>query len=542
MVKNQENITKAFYLLFYVLYFLFPSFSFPLLADTSTAQDRADLFEYILEKTMVRESFSPIKNRKLGLDVKKAMLRYRDELIAADTDEKLYYALVKISNARKDRHLKVSLVKGGLTLPDTTGVNLHNYPVAGTKIPHAPIRFAVDYGIPGKYFIFVSDYSKNIANFVGENLPEIGDKLLAINGQHIADYRKKIEPYHRYSTINSFWWQFATWIPQKSYQFPPCFYREKVTYLLERRTGERCSITLPYLPPDKIDWEGFGERSYPDFRLVFSTETYDFYRYEDKKKVILLVWYGFRSNLIADIDRLMDFAVEHKLLDYAIIFDGTRSRGGSKGAYAIQRLSPRPFKTTFGNLRLSDITPAFIKKKRKEFNQKKLLDTGVRETIDDGTWLMDWLENDVTLGLQAGQSYSNNVPFKLAHLPKYSDGILKPAKIHFRGPLVCLLSPYGGSHLDQFASIVVDNRLGHTMGMPTAGYSNTWEREEILVFPISKKPIVQYMWSIGHTIRPNGQILEGNPAEVEEYIPITRDNYLTYHQTLLSLAMKHLGL
>ncbi|MGD9345756.1 MAG: hypothetical protein PVH84_07825, partial [Candidatus Aminicenantes bacterium] len=65
--------------------------------------------------------------------------------------------------------------------------------------------------------------------------------------------------------------------------------------------------------------------------------------------------------------------------------------------------------------------------------------------------------------------------------------------------------------------------------------------EETLVFPISKEPIIRYMWSIGHTIRPNGEILEGNPAQVNEYIPLTRDNYLTYHKMLLSRAMNKLG-
>lgn len=524
-----------------ILVFLF-ALSSKIAADTSTPEDRAALFEYLLEKTMARESFSPIKNKNLSLDVKKEMLRYRDELVAADTDEKLYYALVKISNARKDRHLKVSLVKGGLTLPYTTGVGLHNYPVAVAKISHAPVRFAVDYGTPGKYFVFVSDYSKNIADFMAENLPEIGDKLLAINGQPIAEYRRAIEPYHRYSTTEGFWWKFAAWLPQESYQSPPSFYREKVTYLLERKTREQYSISLPYLLPEKIVWEGFGEGRYPGFSLAFSTQTYDFYHRGDGKRVILLDWHGFRSNLVADIDRLMDYAVEHKLLDHDIILDGTRSRGGSKGAYAVQRLSPKLFKTTFGNLKLSDVTQAFIERKRQQFKKKRILDSGVSETIDDGTWLMDWLENDVTLGLQAGQSYSNNVPFKLAHLPKYSDGIIKPAKVHFRGSLICLFSPYGGSHLDQFASIVVDNSLGHTMGMSTGGYSNTWEWEEILIFPISKKPIVLFMWSIGHTIRPNGEILEGNPAKVDEHIPLTRDNFLSYYSMLLSRAMKHLGL
>ena len=155
---------------------------------------------------------------------------------------------------------------------------------------------------------------------------------------------------------------------------------------------------------------------------------------------------------------------------------------------------------------------------------------------------LDWLENDVILGVEAGQAYSNNVPFKLAHLPKWSDGIMKPAKVHFRGRLVCWFSPYGGSHLDQFNAMVADNKIGYTMGMPTHGYSNTWEWKETLIFPVSKKPVIWYMWNIGHTIRPNGEILEGNPAHVDEYIPLTRDNHLSYYEILLSRTFKHLDL
>ncbi len=508
--------------------------------DPSTPEDRAALFDSLLAKTLRREAFSPIKNSKLGLDIEAEMRRYRDELIAADTDEKLYYALVKISNTRRDRHVTVELIPQGLTLPDTTGTTLGNYPVPGSVIPHAPIRFAVDYGTPGRYSLFVSDYATNIRDYAGETAPSVGDMVLAINGEAIDEYRTAIEPYHRYASINGFWWQFATWLPQKSHQFPPSFYRENVNFTLERDSGERYSLTLPYLPAGTIEWREPGKRRYPGFRLEFSTETFDFYRSATGKPVLLLAWYGFRENLVADMDRLMDYAEEHELLDHAVIFDGTRSRGGSNGAYAIRRLSPKSFRTTFGNLRISDVTPTFVETRRRRFDRQGP-STPARGEIDDGTWLLEWLESDVMEAMETQQPYSNNVPFKLAHLPKNSDGFIKPAEVHFRGRLVCFLGPYGGSHLDQFAAIVADNDLAHLLGMSTHGYSNTWEWEEILHFPLSGKPIVRYMWSIGHTIRPNGEVLEGNPAEVDELIPVTRDNYLSYYPMLVARALEHLG-
>lgn len=502
-------------------------------SGVSTPEDRAALFDYVLMKTMEREAFSPIKNQKMNLDVKANMLHFKDEMIAADTDQELFNVLMKISNARKDRHLSVSFVKGGLRF---------NRP----EDRHAPIRFAADYGTPGAYFFFVSDMAKNIGDYVGEKIPQVSDRLLAVNRQPVDDYFKAVEPYIRYSSVNGLWWKFAEGLPTQTYRIPPTTSNKSMICLLERKDGEQYQISLPYLDDDAIGWKGYfkshGEDRYPGFSLAFSTQTYDLYKNDEGKKVLLLDWYGFRENLVDDMDRLVAYASENNLLDHALIWDGTRSRGGSRGAYAIQRLSPKPFKTTLGNVRISDITEAFIQDKREDYAERKIEDSGVKETIEDGTWLMDWLENDVMQAFKEGNAYSNNVPFKLAHLPKDSDGILKPAEIHFRGPLICLLGPHGGSHLDQFAAMVVDNKLAYTVGMSTGGYSNTWEWEEILVFPLSKKPVVRYMWSIGHTIRPNGEILEGNPAKVDECIPVTRENYLSYYPMLLSRAMERLGL
>lgn len=507
----------------------------------STAEDRAALFDYILSKTMEREAFSPVKNQALGFDVEEAMLRYRDEFIAADTPQKLYYALARLSNARKDRHLSLAFVDGGITLSDTTGADQGNYPVPGSPIPHAPIRFATDYGTPGQYFVFVSDVATDIARHTTGAAPEVGDRLIAVNGRPFADYVEQIEPYHRYSSVNGLWWQIARWIPQKTFLFPPHFYREDLQLELEGPNGGRYSVALPYMSRDDIPWTGSGDAAYPGFSAVFSSSTFDLFRY-DERPILLLRWHGFQDGLVNDVDRLMEYAANNELLDYAVVIDATRSRGGSLGAYAVRRLSPKPFKTTFGNLRISDVIPEFVDERVRRFQRGRGPSSPRPGEIDDGTWLTDWLLDDVMEAMRAGRPYSTNVPFKSAHAPKDSDGIIQPAEVHFRGPMVVWLSPYGGSHLDQFASIVVDNDLGHTIGMPAGGYSNTWEWEEVLRFPASGEPVMRFMWSIGHTIRPNGEILEGNPAQVAEFIPVTRDNYESYYQLLLARTLEYLRL
>lgn len=499
----------------------------------SSQEDRAALFDDIMEKTMAREAFSLIKNQQLGLDVEKQMMQFRDEVVAADTDEKLFNALMKLSNARKDRHLSVGLVEDGLT-------------ISQTGIKHAPVRFAVDFETQGSYFFFVSDYAKNIQSYTENSNPEIGDKLLKVNSKEIDDYFQEVEPYFRYSTINGLWWKFAEGLPMQTYRIPITLEQDDLTCVMQKKDGSQYTIKLPYLEPESIDWQGFykgfGDFRYPGFSKIYDCQTYVLYKNEAGKKVLLLDWYGFRENLVQDMNRLVEYASKNNMLDYSIIWDGTRSRGGSKGAYALQKLTSKPFKTTFGNLRISDITEAFISDRRERFKNRNLTDSGVTETINDGSWLMDWLENDVTQAINDGQEYSNNVPFKSAHLPKHSDGILKPAEVHFTGKMVCFFGPHGGSHLDQFAAQVIDNDLAYTIGMSAGGYSNTWEWEETLVFPISQKPVVEFMWSIGHTIRPNGEILEGNPAQVDLYVPLTRDNYLDYYEILISHAFKYFGL
>ena len=50
----------------------------------------------------------------------------------------------------------------------------------------------------------------------------------------------------------------------------------------------------------------------------------------------------------------MEYAEREQILDYDMIIDVTFSGGGSRGAYAIQRLVDQPFRVTFGNVRLSD--------------------------------------------------------------------------------------------------------------------------------------------------------------------------------------------
>ena len=497
-------------------------------------QLREMLFDSIMTLTANREAFSPIKNLHWGIDSPlDAMESYRNEVINADTEQELFYALEKVSNARNDRHLEISLVNNGLRLTPSFGIDGGEGLVYST-----PLKILPDYSDSSVYF--VSDLSENKNHFPDGSVTP-GERILAVNHMSMAQYEVAVRPYHPSSYKPNFRWRMAEDMTVRTATLPPTFYEDHLVLELERIDGSSHTVQLPYLHPDSIPWQNISEPQYPGFELKHSTATYDLYLPSGDQKTVILTWYGFRDTMISDVDELMEMAQENSWLDFDIIIDGTRSRGGSAGAYAMQRFSPKPFKTTFGNLRISDVVPIFTQEKLAEVESGGSLDSGVPEAMDDGTWLIDWLENEVADSVDSGATYSNSVPFKLAHAPKNSDGILQPAPQHFRGRMVAFFVPRRGSHLDQFAAIIKDNSIGYIIGMTAGGYSNTWEWEETIRFPGTDQPVIQFMWDIGHTIRPNGEILEGNPALPDDLFLLTRHNFDTYYQELVQKALEHLN-
>jgi hypothetical protein len=506
--------------------------------DPGTPADRAALFDFLVESTMEWDAFASLPNHPYyqahpkGINVREKMYRYRDELIAADTDEKLWYALWKISNARKDTHLRVVETDGGLVVPDSLQRHVH-----------APVQFAVDYSDMEDRFFFVADLGSDIERQADGPPPALGDRVVGINGREADAYVEAIRPYYRYSTENNFWWRLANDL-NRTRDFVPRgeFHGESFRLVMERPDGTRYETVLPYLRSAEIDWQGHAEREYPGFRRIAEmsgSETFDLYLPEGDLPVVLLQWHGFRPDLPEAMDALMAYAEANGLLDHHVILDATRSGGGSRGAYAVQRIQPRPFRTTFGNLMVSEAMERWVENRIRSIRANP---ASARETVDGGNWLLEWLEDDVQRAIAAGNRYTNDVPFKGAHAPKWADGILDPAPVHFRGELTVWMSSHSGSHKDQFASQIADNDLGHMMGMPAGGFSNTWQTTEVLRFPTTGQPIVEYMWSMGHSIRPNREILQYNPAPVDEYIPQTRDNYFEYHPELLRRTLERLGL
>ena len=478
--------------------------------------DLETLFDQIINKTEQREAFSQVKETNIDFSAIEDMKRLRSEFIAFETELDLWFALVKLSNARRDRHLRVRTVDGGLPGPE-------QQPCVAAPIHVLPQ--ILDIHNP-TFFVAA----------VGEGLtsPQPGDVIVGVNGRSIPEYINELAPWTSHSTLPGLYWQLADDLPQMVSRIPRTAYSERLNLTLERPSGERYDVSLPYSGRCTRFPLASGN---PGFVEVMERENFNVL-VDESRDIVLLQWLDFElDELIRDIPALMEYAGDEDLLDYDMIIDVTWSGGGSGGAYAIQRLVDRPFRPTFGNVRLSDLG----KEKILEDLAHRRVRTGARDIVGlnlSGSWLYDWARTDATEAIRRGEEYTPPVPFKLAHLPKDSDGILQPAPVHFNGGVAIINGrTWGGSHLDQFVSMFVDNDLAVFAGVPTGGFSNTYEEDEVLYLPDTRRPLVEFQWSIGHTIRPNGDVLEGNPAQPDIYVPVTRQNYGEYHRMLLDEAM-----
>ena len=326
-------------------------------------------------------------------------------------------------------------------------------------------------------------------------------------------------------------------LPRQFSGRPLSLYSERLYLTLERPSGERYDVSLPYgdgCTGFSRSWSSTDP--YSGFVEVMERENFNVL-VDESREIVLLQWLDFElDELVEDIPALLEYAEDEDLLDYGLLIDVTWSGGGSGGAYAIQRLVDQPFRTTFGNVRLSDLGEERVERER-----NRRIDRSAPDIFGlnlSGSWRVDWARTDATEAIRRGDEYTAPVPFKLAHQPKDSDGILQPAPLHFSGQVAIINArTWGGSHLDQFMAMFVDNDPATFVGVPTGGFSNTWEDDKVLYFPGTTRPAVEFAWTIGHTIRPNGEVLEGNPAQPDIYIPITRENYGEYQQILLDEAI-----
>ena len=145
--------------------------------------DLERLFDEIISQTEQRESFSEIKERNIQFSALEDMKKLRSEFVASETEAELYYSLMKLSNARRDAHLHVSPVEGGLPRPERP------------PCVSAPIQVLPDYSDIHNPSFFVAAVGEGVTS------PNLGDVIVGVNGQPIPGYIAEFTPWVRHSTL-----------------------------------------------------------------------------------------------------------------------------------------------------------------------------------------------------------------------------------------------------------------------------------------------------------------------------------------------------
>ena len=303
--------------------------------------DLESLFDYIISKTEEREAFSEIKEKNIGFSAIEDMKALREEFLAAETELDLWFALVKLSNARRDTHLRLIPIDAGLQPPE------------GWPCISAPIIVLPEIWDVHDPTFFVASVEEGVAS------PQVGDVIVGVNGRSMKEYIDEFAPSIRHSTLPGLYWDIARYLPRRyNNVFPLSLYSEHFYLSLERPSGQRYDVALPY----GDECPSFSQilrltDPYTGFVEVMERENFNVLL-DRSRKIILLRWRHFEMDdqaLVNDVNDLMEYAEKEQILDWDMVIDVTYSSGGSGGAFAIQRLVDKPFRTTFGNVRLSDL-------------------------------------------------------------------------------------------------------------------------------------------------------------------------------------------
>ena len=187
------------------------------------------------------------------------------------------------------------------------------------------MRVFPDYGEEGLAY-FVGEAAE------GEEAPPVGSRVFEVNGMEVNDWHEAAAVYLPHSTEAGLRWKLAEAMTVSSAAFPPDLRPDELALVVAPPGGPPASYSMPFRDPGELSWTGLSQPRYPGTANALSTPTYDFLVPEGPAGHVVLVWYGFRETMVADVDRLVEFAAEQALLDRTLVMDVTRSRGGSPGA------------------------------------------------------------------------------------------------------------------------------------------------------------------------------------------------------------------
>ena len=483
---------------------------------SGTARQRKELFEGLLRDTLAWEAFSPRKNKTLELDFAVQAEELRRAFLKADKELLLYNVLLHFSNLRCNHALRPRLLDDGLRL-DRDHQEL-------------PVRFGVGEGSGSDFRLFIRDHDVDIRRKLNTISPRItsveaGDVLVDINGSEVPDVLAGMQPFLSYSTTRQLWSEFARCLSLKRHDLGHRMFKKDVTFGLQKANGKGYRLRVSFIDETHtIDWAvNWDRHHYSGFERALQTPSFDVYLPSGGVAAEALIVEGreFTDDTGEDVDKLRTWAVAQGVLHYNVVFDLSAARGSVVPWTLLQTLVDQPVLVTQATLRLSDVTPSLISRLLRSASPA----------------LKTWLVDVVRPAQERGVDMVGPVPYGMV-LPPDTEGILDPAEVHFTGGRSALIAASSSPAVNHLAAMWVDNGLGASHGVAPFGCANAWQWRAPISLPRSDRPLVDFLWNVGHVIRPNGEVLEGNPPQPTDPVPVTAGNFQSWHSKLVDQALR----
>jgi len=441
-------------------------------ASAWLGSDRVSLFDQHLK---LIEGGTLISERGivgLGLTRPEQVERARQRYLSAATRDDAYWALLSLRNTTHDAH-------GDLVVPKS----LRPEP----RVVKLPMTFVADaWWTAGPRFV-VSESA----------IPEVepGFELERFDGRSIPDALREAFDWHSDSSLASFHLWASRWFSSRDSWLTPIPSRRSVSLSLhDPRTGRRVEVIAAFEATS-----GTRARHAEDATRQPTFKGEHLSGFADAARGIAIVRIdSFRSSR-GDLEQLERF-LDAQPPGTRVLLDVRENTGGGTGHQVLGLFIPCAIRSTS---RVAVSVP--LLRSSASFRAGVLRFASSDETA-----------RALSKELEAGRAVSSPVSFQCNARTCQTEFLVRPARARPPLPVALLIGPTCMSGCDQFAAMFADNSVGPVLGQPTRGASAPFRLPWPL--PLANGTSASVTLNVGQTLRPNGEVLEGNPVKPTAFV------------------------
>jgi hypothetical protein len=476
-------------------------------ADVYFGTDREALFQSYAATIRDGQYLSAEGFHRLDTTWEKELEKAHRRFLDAKTKQDVYYALLSLKNSYHDMHCRLSVPDALEPKGETAALPLKFRPArVGSKL-----EFVVEWSrLPGV---------------------EKGDALKSYDGKSPEELLATFTEWEVGNSPERREFEFARWLTVRDPKDAPPSETSAVELVLRDGKGREASARAEFSPRRREESSPAAEPSLRD-DADYAGWTPDFtglnYRvYADTASGTLVLrdssfWYGFseaelwnrlrlvsyktepiweRGSLQAhddfervDMERLGDYLKSRNAQFGRLLVDVRENGGGPIAQRLTEFVADKPYRATWSVTRLLPLLR----------RDAQFRDAAYPRPYS-GKAAMTIRE------LESGAELASPHAFicKTDDCgPREGDGKPSALGLHYKTAL--LTGPYCVSSCDQFAAVFLDNGFGPVVGLPPAGASSPSRADVKLKLADGEE--FSLGLSFGITYRPNGEVLEGNPA------------------------------